>query len=50
MGDLKSRIFPREDGFFSNGRSTDIRVKIPVNISKIPSSDIWGFFSLAELH
>ena len=50
MGEVKSQIFPREDGFFSNSRSTDIRVKILVNISSIPSSDIWGFFSLAELH
>ena len=50
MGELKSRVFPREDGFFSNSRSTEIRVKIPVYISKIPSSDIWGFFNLAELH
>ena len=50
MGELKSRIFLRKDGFFSNSRSTEIRVKIPVNISKIPSSDTWGFFSLAELH
>ena len=46
MGELKSRIFPREDGFFSNIRSTEIRVKIPVNNSKIPSSDTWGFFQL----
>ena len=34
MGELKSRVFPREDGFFSNSRSTEIRVKIPVYISK----------------
>ena len=50
MGEVKSRIFPREDGFFSISRAEEIRVKIPVNISKIPSSDVWGFFSLAELH
>ena len=34
MAELKSRVFPREDGFFSNSRSTEIRVKIPVYISK----------------
>ena len=50
MGELKSRVFPKEDGFFSNSRSTEIRVKIPVYISKIPSSDICGFFNLSELH
>ena len=50
MGELKSRVFPREDNFFSNSRSTEIRVQIPVYISKITSSDIWGFFNLTELH
>ena len=50
MGELKSRVFPRKDVFFGNSRSTEIRVKIPVYISKIPSFDIWGFFNLAELH
>ena len=50
MGEVKSQIFPREDSFFSYIISTEVRVKIPANISTIPSSDTWGFFSLAELH
>ena len=50
MGELKSRTFRREDGFFTYIRNTEVRVTIPVNISKIPSSDIWGFFNLVELH
>ena len=51
MGELKSWIFHRGDTFISYIiRNTQVRVKIPFNISKNPLSDTWSFINLVELH
>ena len=47
MGELKSGILRREGGFYSYIRSTEVRVKIPVNIYKIPVPILFHLSSAA---